>query len=46
METPNARALGDKLRALGMAPQDIQRVFRNFNAQAEPFRSEGDRHGE
>jgi sulfhydrogenase subunit delta len=45
METPNARALGEKLRALGMAPRDVQRVFRNFNAQAEPFRTEGDRHG-
>ena len=45
METPNARALGDHLRALGMQPADIQRVFRNFNAQAEPFRTESERHG-
>jgi len=45
METPNARALGEHLLALGMPPRDIQRVFRNFNAQAEPFRTEGDRHG-
>ena len=45
MQTPNARALGDHLRALGMQPADIQRVFRNFNAQAEPFRTESERHG-
>jgi sulfhydrogenase subunit delta len=45
MQTPNARALGEHLRALGMAPRDIERVFRNFNAAAEPFRSEADRHG-
>jgi len=45
METPNARALGEHLRALGMPPADIQRVFRNFNAQAEPFRAESERHG-
>jgi sulfhydrogenase subunit delta len=45
METPNARALGDHLRALGMPVRDIQRVFRNFNAQAEPFRTESERHG-
>jgi coenzyme F420-reducing hydrogenase gamma subunit len=44
METPNARALGEHLRALGMPACDIQRVFRNFNAQAEPFRTESERH--
>ena len=45
METPNARALGDHLRALGMPPADVRRVFRSFNAQAEPFRTESERHG-
>ena len=45
METPNARALGDRLRALGMPARDIQRVFRNFNAQAGAFREESERHG-
>ena len=44
METPNARALGDHLRVLGMPARDVQRVFRNFNAQAEPFRTESERH--
>ena len=45
-ETPNARALGERLRALGVPPRDIQRLFRSFNAQSEPFRAEGDRHGQ
>jgi sulfhydrogenase subunit delta len=45
METPNARALGDRLRALGMPARDVQRVFRSFNAQAVPFRTESERHG-
>lgn len=44
-ETPNARALGQHLHALGMPPRDIARVFRTFNARAEPFRSESERHG-
>jgi coenzyme F420-reducing hydrogenase gamma subunit len=44
METPNARALGARLRALGMPPREVVRVFRNFNAHAGPFREESDRH--
>jgi sulfhydrogenase subunit delta len=45
METPNAEALSESLRCLGMAPRDIGRFYRSFNAAAEPFRSEADRHG-
>ena len=45
METPNARALGDHLRALGVPAADIQRLFRSFNAQAGPFTTESERHG-
>ena len=45
METPNARALGDRLRALGVPARDIQRLFRSFNAQAGPFTTESERHG-
>ena len=45
METPNARALGDHLRGLGMPARDVLRVFRNFNAQAGAFREESERHG-
>ncbi|HUJ88348.1 MAG TPA: oxidoreductase, partial [Burkholderiales bacterium] len=44
METPNAHALGQRLRALGMPARDVLRVFRNFNAQAEPFKTESERH--
>jgi len=44
METPNARALGERLRALGMPPREVVRVFRNFNAHAGPFREESERH--
>jgi sulfhydrogenase subunit delta len=46
METPNTGALAGRLQALGMPERDIGRVFRSFNAQAEPFRREGDRHGD
>jgi sulfhydrogenase subunit delta len=46
METPNTGALAGRLRVLGMPERDIGRVFRTFNAQAEPFRREGDRHGD
>jgi len=45
METPNAEALSELLRRLGMVPRDIGRLYRSFNAAAEPFRSEADRHG-
>jgi sulfhydrogenase subunit delta len=44
-ETPNADALSQWLRRLGMAPRDIGRFYRSFNAAAEPFRTEADRHG-
>jgi sulfhydrogenase subunit delta len=45
-ETPNTRALAGRVQALGMPERDIGRVFRTFNAQAEAFRREGDRHGD
>lgn len=45
METPNAEALSQWLARLGMPPRDIGRLYRSFNAVAEPFRSEADRHG-
>ena len=31
---------------LGATPRDMQRVFRTFNAAAEPFRKESDAHGD
>lgn len=44
METPNTAALARQWQALGATPKDIHRVFRTFNAQAEPFRIEADAH--
>jgi sulfhydrogenase subunit delta len=45
METPNALALSRELAKLGMSQTDIRRVYRTFNADAEPFRKEAERHG-
>jgi sulfhydrogenase subunit delta len=46
METPNTAALAREWQALGATPRDIRRVFRTFNAAAEPFRKEGEAHGD
>jgi sulfhydrogenase subunit delta len=45
METPNAPALSRELAKLGMSEPDLKRVYRTFNAAAEPFREEAERHG-
>jgi len=44
METPNTRSLSDAWMGLGVKEHDLLRVFRSFNAYAEPFRRESDRH--
>jgi sulfhydrogenase subunit delta len=44
METPNVVALSRELALLGMSEGAIRRVYRTFNAAAEPFREEADRH--
>jgi coenzyme F420-reducing hydrogenase gamma subunit len=44
-ETPNTVSLTGKLREVGMDERALQRVYRTFNATAEAFREEGDRHG-
>jgi hypothetical protein len=44
METPNATALSDHLRELGLDKRSIQRVFRTFNAEAPVFREQSDKH--
>ena len=44
-ETPNAPSLSTRLAALGMDERALQRVYHTFNANAEPFRDEGERHG-
>jgi len=45
METPNAPSLSGRLEATGMDRRDIQRLYRTFNAYAEAFRKESERHG-
>jgi coenzyme F420-reducing hydrogenase gamma subunit len=45
MERPNAPALTEKLRELGMDPKSLQRVYRSFNALAQAFKEESERHG-
>jgi coenzyme F420-reducing hydrogenase gamma subunit len=43
-DTPNTRSIARRLTWLGMPEPDVVRVFRTFNAAAEPFRSESERH--
>ena len=45
METPNVAALSERLQRLGLPRHEIGRLYRTFNADAEPFRSEAERHG-
>ncbi|HMK78943.1 MAG TPA: oxidoreductase [Xanthobacteraceae bacterium] len=45
METPNVAALSEKLQRLGLPGHEVGRLYRTFNADAEPFRSEAERHG-
>jgi coenzyme F420-reducing hydrogenase gamma subunit len=44
-ETPNTQSLVPRLRDAGLDETALHRVFRTFNATAEPFREEADRHG-
>ncbi len=44
METPNTVSLSKRCEQLNMSPATIQRVFRTFNACAEPFRQESMSH--
>jgi coenzyme F420-reducing hydrogenase gamma subunit len=44
METPNVRALSDRLVDLGMDNTALRRAYRTFNAGAAPFRAESERH--
>lgn len=43
-ETPNAHSLSGWLKGLGMDERALRRVYRTFNANAEPFREESERH--
>lgn len=46
METPNTRSLGRAFLEADVAPRDLVRVLRNFNANAPAFRDESERHEE
>lgn len=45
METPDTAALSAWFRRLGCSEREIAQMFHSYNAAAEPFRQEGDRHG-
>jgi len=44
MESPNTASLGARWSELGVAPQDLVRAYRTFNAWAAPFRSASEAH--
>lgn len=44
METPNTTSLSAWWQRLGAQEQDVLRIYRGFNAYAEPFRRESERH--
>lgn len=44
METPNTGSLSAAWAGLGAKKQEIQRVYRTFNAWADPFRQESEAH--
>jgi sulfhydrogenase subunit delta len=44
-ETPNTASLSSWFARLGVDERNLQRVYRTFNANADPFREESERHG-
>ncbi len=46
METPNTGSLAQRWQTLGATPRELHRVFRTFNAAAEPFSRESEAHGD
>jgi coenzyme F420-reducing hydrogenase gamma subunit len=44
MQTPNTASLAGWMQGLGMDDDNLVRTFRTFNAGAEPFRQESERH--
>jgi sulfhydrogenase subunit delta len=42
METPNTGAIARQWTALGVPRRDVSRAFHGFNANADPFRLEGE----
>jgi coenzyme F420-reducing hydrogenase gamma subunit len=45
METPNTASLAAWMRDLGVLGDELQRMFRTYNAEAPDFRQESERHG-
>ena len=43
-ETPNTASLNARWKELGAEDRDLLRVYRTFNAQAEPFRVAAEAH--
>ncbi len=43
-ETPNTSSLSKKWKEMGVSDAELVRVFRNFNAYAEPFRKESEQY--
>jgi sulfhydrogenase subunit delta len=43
-DTPNTASVANRLLTLGMAEDEVMRVFRTFNATSEPFLRESERH--
>ncbi|WP_330084132.1 oxidoreductase [Methylocystis iwaonis] len=43
-ETPNAPSLSGWFVGMGMDSKGLERIYRTFNANAEPFRKESERH--
>ena len=43
-DTPNTVSIAHRLSVLGMSEPEVVRIFRTFNAAAEPFRQESERH--
>lgn len=44
METPNTESLAAQWKSFGVSEVDMVRAFRSFNAYADVFRKEGERH--
>ncbi|NOZ71431.1 MAG: oxidoreductase [Chloroflexi bacterium] len=46
MESPNTESLGQQLEALGLSPDEIVRLYRNFSGYADAFRLASDAYEE
>ena len=44
METPNTASLNERMQQLGADRRDLVRVYRTFNAGAEPFKDASEAH--